>query len=163
MLTRLTVQGSVLLLAVSVAGCQSWSPGAFPLQNMSRVPPPGTGTYQLPSGYYNNSSAMNSSGSSQVMTASTAENHPQPVGGGLPSTSPATGFQPFHGATQQLTASPSSPPVTSAQFTQPAPSGREATEFQAGQFTTQEIGSTQPASFSDDSQQAAAPALQWQP
>lgn len=40
---------------LSFTGCQSWQGAAFPLPNASRVPPPATGSYQLPSGYYNNS------------------------------------------------------------------------------------------------------------
>ncbi|GIX00046.1 MAG: hypothetical protein KatS3mg111_3378 [Pirellulaceae bacterium] len=36
---------------VTFAGCQGWGGGWM---NPVRVPPPGTGTYQLPPGYYNN-------------------------------------------------------------------------------------------------------------
>ncbi|RMF42472.1 MAG: hypothetical protein D6753_07445 [Planctomycetota bacterium] len=37
--------------ALVLAGCQGWGGGWM---NPVRVPPPGTGTYQLPPGYYNN-------------------------------------------------------------------------------------------------------------
>lgn len=46
-----------VVAAVSVlgfTGCQSWSTGGYPLQNPSRVQPPSTGAYQVPSTYYNN-------------------------------------------------------------------------------------------------------------
>ncbi len=35
-----------------LAGCTSMPQGVFPMQNMSRVPAPGTGTYNLPGNYY---------------------------------------------------------------------------------------------------------------
>lgn len=50
-LFRLTLVAACL----NFTGCQSWQGAAFPLPNASRVPPPATGSYQLPSGYYNNS------------------------------------------------------------------------------------------------------------
>lgn len=55
---RRQVVGWVLAsLAVSVSGCQSWSQVAQGIPSGSRVPPPGTGTYQVPSSYYNNGAA----------------------------------------------------------------------------------------------------------
>lgn len=52
---RRQVFGCVLAsLAVSVSGCQSWSQVSQGIPSGSRVPPPGTGTYQVPSSYYNN-------------------------------------------------------------------------------------------------------------
>ena len=55
---------SVCLLG-SASGCQSWSQmgQAASLQNASRVPPPGTGTFPVPKGAYN-------SGTAAVPTAS---------------------------------------------------------------------------------------------
>lgn len=58
---RRQVVGWVLAsLAVSVSGCQSWSQVAQGIPSGSRVPPPGTGTYQVPSSYYNNGAAAKS-------------------------------------------------------------------------------------------------------
>lgn len=46
---------TLIAACLSFSGCQSWQGAAFPLPNTTRVPPPGTGSYQLPNGYYNNS------------------------------------------------------------------------------------------------------------
>lgn len=95
----------VALSLTAMCGCQTWSTGGYPLQNVSRVPPPGTGTYQLPNGYYNNNTtAVAPNG--QVMTASTNTGGLRPASGGLPTTTLA-GF------------SASQNQVQPAQFTQP--------------------------------------------
>lgn len=49
----LTISFTAGICLASLTGCQSWQ-GGYPLSNPARVPPPGTGTYQVPSGYYNN-------------------------------------------------------------------------------------------------------------
>ena len=49
----LAISFAVGMCIASSTGCQSWQ-GGYPLSNPARVPPPGTGTYQVPSGYYNN-------------------------------------------------------------------------------------------------------------
>lgn len=41
------------LTIVGLSGCQSWMAG-YPLQSPTRVPPPGTNSYNVPSTYYNN-------------------------------------------------------------------------------------------------------------
>jgi hypothetical protein len=52
---RRQVAGWVLAgLAVNVSGCQSWSQVGQGIPSGARVPPPGTGTYSVPSSYYNN-------------------------------------------------------------------------------------------------------------
>jgi hypothetical protein len=90
-------------------GCQSWSGGALNMQNATRVPPPGTGTYQLPPGYYNNTSAATSN--SQVMQASNT-NSWQSAGATLPSTSLA--------ASSQVSSSQASNPIN--RYTSTGPS-----------------------------------------
>jgi hypothetical protein len=42
------------LLLVFASGCQSWSNMSAPMQSATRVPPPGTGSYNLQGAYYNN-------------------------------------------------------------------------------------------------------------
>ncbi len=46
-----------MAITVLCAGCQTWN-GGYPLQPNTRIPPPGTGTYQVPANYY--SGATNS-------------------------------------------------------------------------------------------------------
>lgn len=48
------IYSALIVAMVHGTGCQSWQGASFPMQNATRVPPPGTGTYALPSGYYNN-------------------------------------------------------------------------------------------------------------
>lgn len=50
---------TVLAVIISATGCQSWSGLAFPMQNMNRVQPPGTGSYPVPQGYYSGPAAAN--------------------------------------------------------------------------------------------------------
>ena len=60
---------SALIVALALTtGCQSWQGASFPMQNATRVPPPGTGTYQLPSGYYNNTSTSSATLPQAVQT-----------------------------------------------------------------------------------------------
>lgn len=47
----------VVCVALALSGCQSWSQMSQSMPTASRVPPPGTGTYQVPSSYYNNQGA----------------------------------------------------------------------------------------------------------
>lgn len=85
-LLRAAVVGAMVS---SFAGCQSWQGAPFPMQNATRVPPPGTGTYQLPSGYYNNpTSALPATNSTQTAAAAPGL---RPATGTFPSTGlPAT-------------------------------------------------------------------------
>lgn len=105
----------VLLGLGAIVGCQGGIGGGFPLQNATRVPPPGTGTFQTSQQYYNNTSATtppaNRYAPNQVMTAST-----QPSGGFGPATS---------GLNDELQGSNSygSSAVAPANFTAPVVSG----------------------------------------
>lgn len=95
----------MIVVATCVCGCQTWPNANFPLQNATRVPPPGTGTYQLPTGYYNNNtSALPTSG--QVMQANATSGLRTPSGG-LPTTNLSS--------TNNLTNNP----VTTADFAAP--------------------------------------------
>ncbi len=134
--------------AIAVSGCQTWAPTGFPLQNMSRVPPPGTGTYQMPNGYYNNTSAVAPNG--QVMTAS-SNSGLRPASGALPTTNLAANSSAASGATvvNRYTESPNnSGGVQTAQFTAPTNTG--------GAMPAS-------ASLSDSGDTSADPALKWQP
>lgn len=187
MLIKLGGYGCALLLAAGICGCQTWAPGAFPMQNPSRVPPPGTGTYQLPSGYYNSTSASNPSGSG--MTASSAGSGLRKVEGGLPTTDLAAAPQISKEASSneassnevqpaQFTApaarssadslprAQSAAPVASAQFTSGAESGWSSAGYQAGQYETRPIESGPPtpsSSSGDMSGQPDAANSPWQP
>ncbi len=53
----------LLALALSITGCQAWSQMGQNIPTGSRVPAPGTGTYQVPSSYYNNGAKTGTVGS----------------------------------------------------------------------------------------------------
>lgn len=133
---------SIACSMIFLCGCQTWSNGGYPLQNVSRVPPPGTGTYQLPNGYYNNTTAVSPSG--QVMTASATSDGLRPASGGLPTTT----LNDFGNARSQ---------VQQAQFTQPANAGQFAPSNMSG-GTISNGGTT---TFSDHLPDTSD--LQWQP
>lgn len=61
---------ALLFTIATTVGCQSWQGASFPMQNATRVAPPGTGTYQLPTGYYNNNSTSALAPTGQMMQAS---------------------------------------------------------------------------------------------
>jgi hypothetical protein len=147
---------SIACFLLSLCGCQTWSNGAYPLQNVSRVPPPGTGSYQMPNGYYNNGTAALSP-TGQVTAASANVSGLRPASGGLPTTT----LNDFGTSQNQ---------VQTAQFTQPANAGQSGvsgpTDFsptsnvQNSGFQSQAISSGASASFSDS--QPDTSELQWQ-
>lgn len=107
-------------------GCHSWSPSS-----VSRVPPPGTGTYQLPQGYYNNASppaGQSTAIPAQASAGAVVGTQPtvvSPVGSGpLPTAgaAPASGVQPVNGAlpTTSLSSGANPAPVQPAGFAAPA-------------------------------------------
>ena len=53
MMRRILSATSMIFLAVAIGGCQSWSQVGQGFPAGSRVAPPGTGTYPVPSSYYN--------------------------------------------------------------------------------------------------------------
>ncbi len=96
---------SRLLIAVSLSfsGCQSWQGAAFPLPNATRVPPPGTGTYQLPSGYYNNNSTSSLPVGSPATQLAGTSSGLTPGSGMYPTTNmPATNLVQPHFATSPV-------------------------------------------------------------
>ena len=72
MRATLLFQTALLLALGHLVGCQSWQGAGFPMQNATRVPPPGTGTYPVPSGYYNNNSTSALTPAAQAMQANNA-------------------------------------------------------------------------------------------
>ena len=144
------------------------------MQNMSRVPPPGTGTYSLPNGYYNNSTSA-VSGGEQVMTASAASNGLQPISGGLSTTKLAAGTANGQEVqTAQFTAG-SNPQVqgqsqfaapadvSTAQFTSPSPNNFTSDDYQSGNYATVEMNTASLPGTDEDEEQFPGPDLQWQP
>ena len=55
--TLLLLAGPLLL---GMTGCCNWGGCGYPMNSMSRVPPPGTGSYPMPGSYYNNPVGMQS-------------------------------------------------------------------------------------------------------
>lgn len=168
MTSRKRVSKTVLILSISTClvwqvGCQSWSAGGYSMQNASRVPPPATGTYQLPSAYYNGGGGQASNATQNANSSLSARgvSAAPPVGSpltGVSSTNvqpagymaPAGANYPVNGgsaANYATTASPVSP----------------NTGFQSGAGVTTSnlptIGGAS-ASLSDTSQ---VPSLGWQP
>ena len=158
--------GPLSLLALSVTtltACQSWSPAGTPLNNPARVPPPGTGTYQVPSAYYNNSGGNLSqvySGSDPVamQQAMPAAGFAAAADGGLPASNvqPAAYAVPTNsniGQAGQGYSSPgmNNPAVPSTQFSDRS--------VESGSDFSSAAGSGPSTSFSDS---VDAPPLQWQ-
>ena len=163
MLVKNAFLSVVALAVVSLCGCQSWSPGGFPLQNMSRVPPPGTGTYQLPNGYYNNNTSATTP-SGQVMTAG-ATGGLRPAQGALPTTNLAAS----QGNAQVQTAQFTAPAGNSPQFTGSSNSGgptsieTPASGFPTNRYQSGGSASSSAASASFSDSEEAAADLKWQP
>lgn len=66
--------GLVIATCLVMTGCQGWSGTnwqgpSLPLSSASRVPPPGTGTYQLPGSYYTNPAAGSNATTSNFSNA----------------------------------------------------------------------------------------------
>ena len=57
---------------IAICGCQSWSQIGQAVPGGSRVPPPGTGTYNVPSSYYNNGAGAKSGALSSTDSAPSA-------------------------------------------------------------------------------------------
>ncbi len=149
---------TLLTVFTATVGCQSWQGGGFPVQNATRVPPPGTGTYQLPTGYYNNTNASTSAlapAGRTLQASNDAASSLRTASGPLPTTN--------------LTANNSSA-NNSFQPGNPLAGGVVPAAFQS-EAPDQSMGS--PASFSDsrsggasaslsDTPSTEAPSLQWQ-
>ncbi len=148
---------SALLIAITHAvGCQSWQGASFPLQNSTRVPPPGTGTYQLPTGYYNNNSTSALAPTGQTMQASNdAAGALRTAAGPLPTTNMTGGFQPANSLGNGVVPAAfqgemsNSPAVSNANFSD------------SGNFSESSSSNGMTTSFSEPSK-LEAPSLQWQ-
>lgn len=177
---KTNVFGTVVMVAfVGLTGCQAWPGANFPLQNATRVPPPGTGTYPVPSGYYNNNATSSFVPSTQTMQASNPSGL-RPASGSLPTTDLAGGVvSAAHGsmvsqagfATQSSSSSQpigsnefysaaSTPPVVPAaysEFTDPPRIESPSTSS----IRSGAVAGGASASLSDSGLQDA-PSLQWQ-
>lgn len=111
------------IVGLCLTGCQSWQAGGFPMQNGTRVPPPGTGTYQLPNGYYNNST---SSLVPQTPPLQAVAGNMRPASGALPTTDMVTANPVV--STASFSASTTSPPNSSFSAPVMAASNQQFTE-----------------------------------
>lgn len=144
---------SALIVALAhTTGCQSWQGASFPLQNATRVPPPGTGTYQMPSGYYNNTNTSSLSPSTlPSATQPPAAQMMQASNAAVSSFQSANSFQPASNAGGSVVpagfqGSPASAsPVASAQFSD-----------------TNNPSSSGAAASLSDAPAGETPSLQWQ-
>lgn len=144
----------------AIGGCQSWQGANFPVTNATRVPPPGTGTYQLPNGYYNSTNSTSAVSPSATTLHAGGPSTLRPAAGQFPSTGlPATNLTATNLTATNLTAAQpasSHPPVAAAASANQA----------AGGFTASAVGvvsasHNQPAVPGEGST-AEAPSLQWQ-
>ncbi|MBX3422431.1 MAG: hypothetical protein KF752_12835 [Pirellulaceae bacterium] len=135
---RTRIVGILGMSLLALSGCQNMCGGGYPMQSMTRVPPPGTGSYPMPGAYYNNTMGAQSAVS--------------------PAIQPAAGLA----NAEYLSTTPSAD-VAAAQFTVPA---QAASSYPAPLLNnTLPDGSSYPvdtppvvrANFSDN-----APNLQWQ-
>lgn len=123
-----------VLAAISTSGCQSWGTTAFPMNNISRVSPPGTGTYPVPNGYYNQTSSLGNA--PPGMTASHSNTQLPPVQGGLPTTSLAAQGADLRGVLPaQFTSSPTG--SQAGQFQPPSGAAQPPAGVSTAQFTSQ--------------------------
>lgn len=128
----------LLLGGPVMVGCQSWNAGGFPLDNMSRVPPPGTGTYQLPGGYYNGgTTGQVSSNVDAGFEAATFASANNPAGVSFAGAMPATSLSATAGGYVPMNA------VQPAGFAAPANQGSAP----AQSFVPQQPSTMVPSSF----------------
>lgn len=111
---------SALIVALALTtGCQSWQGASFPMQNATRVPPPGTGTYQMPSGYYNNTSTSSLPAASLPQASQTMQANNSATGSSQAANSGGAGGEVVQAAFQSSQANTSAAagsPVATAQF-----------------------------------------------
>ena len=161
---------------IALCGCQSWSQVGQGIPGGARVPPPGTGTYQVPSSYYNNgvpkvgaasTSAPNIAGA-PVRTASAQA---------LPSTGPAVATANWQMPTVDQMRSGINSTASAAldgasqRANQMVESGTARAAAAVDEYTSPVLGSAPPQasspasrSLSDSSQDATdGPSLDWQP
>lgn len=136
---------ATLVVMAQTSGCQSWQGASFPMQNATRVPPPGTGTYQMPSGYYNNSSVSSQPAASLPQASQTMQANN--AAAGSPQAANSAGGEVVQAAFQ------STQPSASAVAGSPA----------AAKFNASSNGfSSGAAANLSDTPSAETPSLQWQ-
>ncbi len=141
-------------------GCQSWQGSQFALPNTTRVPPPGTGTYQLPTGYYNNATSALSP--NQTMQTADLSSGLRTATGSFPTTNmPPTDLV---SSANFVQASMVQTPVARAPNNQAQFSSNISPVVSAShsQFSDGSTITASGATLMSDSQAAEAPSLQWQ-
>jgi hypothetical protein len=149
--------------SLMLAGCLGTGSNMYPMQNMSRVPPPGTGTYTPPGNYYRSAPG---SGANVGL---------QPVQGSSPTAdwSGSNGMvQPAQFAGAASSNSPvQSSPVQPASYSQSSAASAardwstsmlEANQLTEGRFQSYGSDSSEPRQALGD-EGFDDPALQWQP
>lgn len=90
MRSKLLSGSALIVVTIGLSGCQTWPGGTFPMQGATRVPPPGTGTYPLPNGYYNNTNTSAVAPTNQTMQASNSGSGLRTPSGAFPTTNLAS-------------------------------------------------------------------------
>ena len=173
------------LAATLFVGCHSWSGGAYPFQSTSRVPPPATGSYQVPSSYYNNTGGNVSQvyqGSAPVAAnPASAANGSLPAENGFTNTVQPAGYSATAGGMPPVTAAPAGfSSGANAGFGAPATANASGFTYSATPSAPPPIGApavgnpvansppavgnpSVPASTASFSDSGDVPSLQWQP
>ena len=131
--TRMLV---VAMLGTVLTGCQNWSNLSGGLYNPTRVPPPGTGSIQPQTGYYNNSGSTTPPSQAKVPSTSGSVSTFRPASAGRFAEDPAPSpnlntSNPVAQASFQSTNRPS----TSREPTKPA--SVSSAEYTAPEFNSQ--------------------------
>ncbi len=154
-----------LFVAISTTvGCQSWQGVGFPMQNATRVAPPGTGTYQLPTGYYNNNTSALAPAGQMMQASNGAAGALRTASGPLPTTNTTANNSVGSFATSSSNSMGSG--VVPAAFQSEVsgrPTGSTTTFSDSSNFSDSNSGGSGGASASlSDAPNSEAPSLQWQ-
>lgn len=180
---RMVMSGCLLAFFVStVGGCQSWSQVGQGVPGGSRVAPPGTGTYQVPSSYYNNGARTGAVNSTSNPAASIAASGAATTAAGSGTERTASQPLPTTGAAGATTASWQPPTVdqmrtginntASAVFNDAGSRANQvvqASTSRAAAAVEKYTDPTQPAATPpatrslSDTEPASVPPLDWQP
>lgn len=119
-LSRSLLLASASLGLIACSGCQSWSNG-YPMQSPARVAPPATGSFQVPSGYYNPNNSVTYQGAPTgpsnpgipATTVTQPAGYVQPAGYSAPIQTPdSVGTAGFNQTDPNRYATPGSAPST---------------------------------------------------
>lgn len=136
---------SLALMVIVQTGCQNMCGGGYPMQGMTRVPPPGTGSYPMPGTYYN------PMGTQSAVTPS----------GNLPATALAAG--PSNGSavvSAGYTGSSSMANTATAPSANSAITNDPTSGISTAAATYSNVSSS-PAQYNQQTVQPASPSLQW--